>query len=264
MSISGVATRLFLPEVKLTFDLGSCPPEFVPEGTRVAFTHGHMDHVAGAPYLAAMRALQGLSPPEFIYPAHLESRFVQLLDAAEQLDESEHPCELTPLTDDSSHRIGKDLLLRARCTDHTVPATAYEVWHTTKRLKEEFAGRPGKELALLRKQGVALEDTVTSLIVAYTGDTRVSVLDTYPELCAAEHLLLECTYLGSSEKDGPGAAARRGHIHLQDLIERADRFQCRELTLVHPSARYDDQDLRGALEKLPEQLRTRTHWLGGD
>jgi ribonuclease Z len=49
-----------------------------------------------------------------------------------------------------------------------------------------------------------------------------------------------------------------GHTHLDDIIERAERFRNELIILAHFSTRYEDGQLRRAVEKrLPASLRGR-------
>ena len=57
----------------------------------------------------------------------------------------------------------------------------------------------------------------------------------------------------------PVAKARgSGHIHLDELIERADLLQNEAILLTHFSARYSDQQIVAALDRrMPKHLRER-------
>jgi ribonuclease Z len=49
-----------------------------------------------------------------------------------------------------------------------------------------------------------------------------------------------------------------GHMHLDDYLERADRFENELLILGHLSTRYHPQEVRRVVEaKLPPRLRER-------
>jgi ribonuclease Z len=49
-----------------------------------------------------------------------------------------------------------------------------------------------------------------------------------------------------------------GHTHLDDLIERADRFKNELIILTHFSTRYQDKQVQAAVEqRMPAHLRER-------
>ena len=54
-----------------------------------------------------------------------------------------------------------------------------------------------------------------------------------------------------------------GHMHLDDFLERADRFRNELIICAHFSTRYHPQEVRRLLDnKLPPQLRDRMRlWL---
>ena len=86
-SVSGIGTRIQVLELGLTFDIGSCPAHAASTANTVCITHGHMDHIGQAVYLASLREMQGLPPPNFILPAWLiEVRRLGDLIAAESCD----------------------------------------------------------------------------------------------------------------------------------------------------------------------------------
>ncbi len=105
--------------------------------------------------------------------------------------------------------------------------------------------------------------------LAYATDTLVSVLDHSPELLRARVLVIECTFLDDRKSL---AAARAGcHIHLDELIERADRFANEHVVLMHVSQLYRPDEVAGILDaKVPPALRKRiipfvpagAHWPG--
>jgi ribonuclease Z len=54
-----------------------------------------------------------------------------------------------------------------------------------------------------------------------------------------------------------------GHIHLDELLDRAELLPKREVVLTHFSARYRDEDVRRIVEaRLPDDLRGIVRVLG--
>jgi ribonuclease Z len=145
-------------------------------------------------------------------------------------------------------------VLRAFQTFHRVPSQGYTVWETRSRLKAEFRGLPGPRLGELRRQGVALEETLHVARLSFTSDTRVEVLEHTPELQQTECLVIEASFLNDLV---PTAEAREmGHIHLDELIDRAQLLPTTDVVFSHFSARYRAEDVRDILaRRLPNALR---------
>jgi ribonuclease Z len=154
--------------------------------------------------------------------------------------------------------LGPDLELEAFATRHTVPSLGYGVFSSRRKLLARYHGLPGAELQRLRQAGEAITETVRGCDVACTGDTRIDALDEQPWLYQARLLILEATFL-DDRVSAPDCRAK-GHIHLDEIIERAERFENQAILLVHFSARYALAEIRAILEKrLPPVLRGRVH-----
>ena len=135
-----------------------------------------------------------------------------------------------------------------------MPSQGYTVWETRSRLRAELRDVPGAQLGELRRQGVAIDEVHEVARLSFTGDTRVEVLERTPELQHTECLVIEASFLNELV---PKADAREmGHIHLDELIERAELLPKTDVVFSHFSARYGAGDVREILERrLPEGLR---------
>jgi ribonuclease Z len=69
-------------------------------------------------------------------------------------------------------------------------------------------------------------------------------------------LIIECTFLDHRKTL---EAARAGcHIHLDELIERAERFENEHIVMMHLSQIYRPQEVGGILDaRVPPTLRKR-------
>jgi ribonuclease Z len=258
-SVSGIATRLHVPSLRLTFDIGECPHALVSDIETVCITHGHMDHTAAAPYLAAMRALGNMKAPTFYVPSHMADDFKALMDISGRLDGEPIPHLIVPVTPGVALPVRKGLTLHAYPMAHRVRSVAYGVWQDVKRLRPEYAGLPGAELGRLRKEGMILDDLVNVFSFAYTGDTTAEGLDQNPALYTAKTLAIEATFMGGEQSRDQ--ARLKGHLHFADILDRADQFKNDEIVFVHHSARYEPHNLQACLDTLPDTLRQRCRWL---
>src|SRR5262249_39890350 len=127
----------------------------------------------------------------------------------------------------------RDLHVRAVRTFHPVPSLGYLMVRRVAKLKSELLGLPGAEIAARRRAGEDVTDYDERLELAYATDTLVSVLDHSPELLRARVLIIECTFLDQRKTL---EAARAGcHIHLDELIERTERFENEHVVMMHVS-----------------------------
>jgi ribonuclease Z len=97
--------------------------------------------------------------------------------------------------------------------------------------------------------------------VCYTGDTSPAGLDAEPALYEAQVLITELTFYRPEHRKEK--IHKFGHTHIDDIIERADRFKNERIIFTHVSTRYlDDQCDKAIRRKLPADLRDRVEvWL---
>jgi ribonuclease Z len=129
------------------------------------------------------------------------------------------------------------------------------VYGTKNKLKQEYAGASGQEIKRLRESGVQVTDKIEVPEVAFTGDTTGEWIDNPANADAlrAKLLIMECTFVDDSVSRED--AVRFGHTHIDDIVERAEKFENESILLIHFSARYRAQEIRDALAaRLPESL----------
>lgn len=252
-SVAGLETCIEVPALKLLLDLGCCSRTAVNQ--RLALlSHGHLDHIGAIAQHAARRSLLGMSEGTYVVPHSIAPQVEALLNAAGALDGQVIPRRVIALEPGQEEPLGKGRFLRAFETFHRVPSQGYTVWETRSRLKPEFRDLPGAELGALRRQGVAIEEAQRVPLLSFTGDTRVEVLERTPELQQTECLVIEASFL---DELVPRLQAREmGHIHLDELIERAELLPQQDVVLSHFSGRYSAADVRSIIERrLPDALR---------
>ena len=102
---------------------------------------------------------------------------------------------------------------------------------------------------------------VRSPLVCYTGDTSPAGLDGCPDVFNAQVLITEVTFFRPEHRKEK--IHKFGHMHLDDIIERAERFKNELLIFGHFSTRYNEHQFEKALQlRLPTSLKDRVvAWL---
>jgi ribonuclease Z len=249
-----------IPELKLGFDLGAQPWDFMGTPTWL-ITHTHLDHIAALPVYVARRRMMKMEPPTIYLPAEGLEDVRRLLLVMQRLDRGRQVCELHGLHAGDEVELSREHVLTAFATTHTIPSLGYVVWERRNKLKEEYHGLPGDKIRDLRLSGVEVTREVRTPLVAYTGDTSPRGLDEYPPVFEAKVLITELSFIRPNHRREK--IHKFGHMHLDDLLERAGRFKNELIICAHFSTRYHPQEVRRLIEpRLPESLRQRVKlWL---
>ena len=165
-------------------------------------------------------------------------------------------------TCESAHRAQVELGLRIHRLDRAVDLVAVVGELDVETLRP--AGSRRECRAEHEAEGVAVGLLGLQFRVA-AGQHRDLCID----LLRARVLVMECTFLDSRKTL---EAARAGcHIHLDEVIERADRFQNEHIVFMHLSQLYRPEEVAGILDRrVPPALRPRIipfvpstdHWPG--
>jgi ribonuclease Z len=229
-----------IPELKVGFDLGASPWSFMGTPTFL-ITHSHLDHMAALPAYVARRKMMKMEPPTIYVPEEIADPVDRMLKAWQKLDRGRMQCTIVPAVAGGEYELSRDHVVTTYKTDHTVPSVGYLIWERRRKLKPEYS----------------------SLIplVSYTGDTSPKGLDECEANYQAKILITEMTFFRPEHRKDK--IHKFGHMHLDDLISRAERFQNEKVILAHFSTRYhDDQIRKSVLKKFPESLRDRVElWL---
>ena len=256
ISVGGVYTSLQVPELDVVLDVGVPIRSFA--GTdRIFLSHGHSDHASALGSLLGIRALIGKQrPPQVFLPAEMEAPLRESLAAQGRFLRSALKVETVPLLPGDNQSLGHGLFVRAFRTHHPVPSLGYQFYRRVSKLKPEHQGMPGEEIARRRKAGEPLFDEVDHLELAYATDTLARVLESAPEVLKSRVLILECTFLDG--KRTVAEAQERSHLHLDELIARADRFENEVLVLMHFSQAYNPEEVHAVINaQVPPGLRER-------
>lgn len=254
-SVGGIETCIQLPQFHLGFDIGRCPKGAV-NLPRIFLTHTHIDHAATLTYHASMRELLGMSAPTYYIPRENLADVEELFRVWRRLDRSDIPCTIVGVSPGETVTLSPNRRVEVFRSPHRVPCQGYALVNRKQKLRAEFLGLPESEIIELRKAKADITETVEQVDVAFTGDSVIDVVDHQELVRKARLLIMEVTFLDS--KVNPGQSRARGHIHLDDVIARAELFQNEHLLFTHFSARYSAEQVRRILEeRLPESLRGR-------
>lgn len=254
-SRAAVQTYWRVPELKIGFDFGLQPWSFMTTATW-AVSHTHMDHVAALPIYVARRRLMHMPEPTIYVPHSAVADIDALLDVYQRLDRGRLPCRLVPVRPGEEYELAREQVLTTFAATHTLPAVGYIVWDRRKKLKDEYFGLAGEQIRDLRLSGVEVTREARVPLVAYLGDSNTDALDHCADLYRVRVLIMEITFFASGHRREK--IHKYGHIHLDDVLERADLFQNELIIASHFSTRYHDDQIRRIVEKrLPPQLRDR-------
>ena len=253
VSIAGHESFYKLPGFRTLLEFGRAPEDVVGYPT-VAVSHGHLDHIAGLAHYASRRRLQGLPPARILVPSEAVGPVVRWVEACEELERIRYTIEVVPASPGDRITLRNDLELTVLPGRHRVPAVGYLFSEVKHKLLAEFDGRPGHEIADLKAKGVAVTRREEVPLLAYTGDCGEAIFDAAPEILRAKVLLIECSFL---LPDDVSRAREYAHIHLDDILARADRFENEALVLTHFSQRYRPEEIREAVAAIPEPLASR-------
>ena len=259
-SRAAVQTYWRIPELKLGFDMGGTPWGFM--GTQTYFiSHAHLDHMAALPAYVARRRMMKMEPPTIFVPEEVHEATDRMLKAWQRLDRGRMIVNLVGAKPGVEYELSREHIVTAFPTKHTVPSLGYIVWERRRKLKPEYQGLSGDEIRDIRMSGIEVSGEVRIPIVCYCGDTAPAGLDADPAVYEARILITELTFFRPEHRKDK--IHKFGHTHLDDLLERADRFRNELIVLGHFSTRYMDTQIRKAVEKrLPAELKERVHlWL---
>lgn len=259
-SRAAVQTYWRVPELKLGFDLGGQPWSFM--GTDTWFiSHAHLDHVVALPVYVARRRMMKMEPPTIYLPEGTREPLQRILRQFTRLDRGRMPCELIEVAPGQEINLSRELVVTVSATKHSVPALGYIVWDRRRKLKPEFQDLPGEKIRDLRLSGTEVTNEYRSPIVAYAGDTAPEGLDATPAMYEAKILICEMTFV--SPKHRKDKIRKFGHMHLDDFVERRDRFQNELIIASHQSTRYHANTIERLVERaLPDMLDGRLKmWL---
>jgi len=249
-----------IPEMKLGFDFGAQPWDFM--GTPTWFvSHTHLDHIAAIPVYVARRRMMKMEPPTIYLPEECVEGVKQVLGAFSRLDRGRLPCSLIGVKPGDEIKLSRETVVTAVATDHRVPSLGYVIWERRKKLKPEYRELSGDQIRDIRLAGNEVSEEIRIARLAYLGDSTPKGLDDNPVMYEADILITELTFVAPDHR--PEMIRKLGHIHLDHLVERRERFKNKLIIAGHLSTRYHPKQVERIVRKaLPDMLDDRLHlWL---
>lgn len=271
ISVGGIHTTIAIPELRVCFDIGVITTEST-HCDKVLISHGHVDHCQSYFKHLRCRKLRNMHPaPIYVVPEILHKPL--MVAARAQFNMEKGLLNVGPPRDFINiHTLKPDgePLEFNRCTHstcyiyaypmtHRIPALGYTIVSEVPKLKPEYIGRPGREIKELRESGANIFEIRRTIEVAYTGDTTIAGVLAQPEFLKAKVLFIECTIL--DDQLTPSETRKRGHIHIQDLVENWQAFENEHIILFHMSPRYvgnmAHELVHSAFVELPKEFQNK-------
>lgn len=249
-----------IPELKLGFDLGAHPWDFIGTPTWM-ISHCHLDHIAALPLYVSRRRLMKMEPPTIYVPAFAVKSIRTMLESFVRLDRGPMPCELVGVEAGDEIELSRELVMNVLKTKHTVPSIGFVISDRRKKLKEEYLQLSGEQIRELRESGTEITYEKRIPLVGFTGDTSPPGLDDNPLFYDAKILITELTFFDPEHRKE--LIHKHGHMHIDDFVARQDRFNNELIVAGHCSTRYHRRHAEAIVKKrLPDMLDGRLKlWL---
>nr|QBK87355.1 MAG: beta-lactamase superfamily domain protein [Marseillevirus LCMAC201] len=259
VSQAGQYTTIVLNELKICFDIGIITNESI-YCDKVLISHGHVDHCNDYFKHYRIRRLRKMLPPP-VYLIHpiMETPMRNSAEAQFNMEKGligiplpKDYIQIKPLQEpyEFNRCQHSTFYIRGYPMTHSIPSYGYTVISQTPKLKTEYIGLPSKEIKKLRKNNTDIFYTKRVIEIAYTGDTTIDGVLSEPYFLNAEVLLIECTII--DDQINREETRRRGHIHIQDIVDNWKCFKNNYIVLFHLSPRYTRKPVHELVKKALE------------
>ena len=247
------STWIFVEELGVLFDAGDGVSAALTQKSgkirNIFITHADRDHVCGLLQLHQLNARDG--KPRIHYPRDSGS-FPALREFVARFDPQSGPADWIGIQDDQAISIDQQHTVLTHPSAHItkdqqVKALSYTVVRTRSRLRAEFHGLSGKEIAEKKKTlgEEAVAEPVTENLIGYSGDCPALE----PSAWSGVRILLhEATFLEPE-------TARGQHAHVEQVIRSASTLGLEALILLHFSMRYKPTEISNSIQQHANQYR---------
>lgn len=258
---SADASAYFLPELGIVFDAGIQVKSLTPK--TVLLTHGHRDHIAALPTMAAQKTAIYAPKPisnllnKFLL-AEAQLNYGDQYQTDEETTNALGAFDIRPVVDcddiplEKSRYTGSPTPIGIQVFEAPhkdgVPAVSYGIYRQKTRLKKEYASLPKNELGELfrnKNSNITITESYKEELIFYTGDTKIELLRTrYKEILPLyKYIIHEVTFLGEPSTTLDMSAEKKGHTHYAQLHPWICAFPETTFICVHWSLRYSRQDV---------------------
>src|SRR5205807_6807319 len=123
-SRAAVQTYWRVPELKIGFDLGAQPWEFMGTPTWLV-SHTHLDHIAALPVYVARRRMMKMEPPVIYVPAESIEDVRKLLLVMQRLDRGRQTVNLVGVEPGQEFELSREHVVTVFATTHTIPSRGF-------------------------------------------------------------------------------------------------------------------------------------------
>ena len=201
-------------------------------------THGHTDHSGQLPTFVAGLQVNRIKPPLIYVPNEVKDLFQDYMDASYHMKRSNRSLKstykVTGASQDDIVDLNKNgMYVKVYTLYHNVPTRGYGIGQKTHKLKPQYIGKQGSEIASMRKKGIKITSIVDKKIFAYVCDTNICVFNKQPELLTYKYVMVECTFFCDESLEVMGE-----HIHWTELLPVIKSNPNTTFILIHFSMRY--------------------------
>jgi ribonuclease Z len=258
----GIETNIRVPDLRLQFDIGMCPPGALPI-KQLLVSHGHADHLGGLHYWLSQRGMMKMPPPSIHMPAEICEPVERMLKVWAEIEGFTYRYDLQPALPGQARALGRNLTAIPIRTSHRVPSLAWVIERTSKRIDDSQRDLPQAQIVELRKRGELITHETVTPILCVTGDTTIDTFLENELMRRCKVLVHECT-AWDQQRD---VASTRGwgHTHVDEWIEHVEKFEGEALVLVHRSARHSRRFAEKVVaERFPASVRDKVIVFGND
>jgi ribonuclease Z len=178
--------------------------------------------------------------------------FARILEAWAELQADTDRCDLVGLEPGDRVPLKNGYAL-AFASLHRIECLGYVLFARVRKLKPELNGLSGPQIAERARAGEEVNQWIERPELCFPGDSRIEVVEREPLVRTARVLLLECTFVGAEVS--AAKAKRGGHIHLDQIAERAELFENEVVVLTHFSRRHSRQEIESEIaRRIPAPL----------